>query len=117
MKFAGTLGLTLAVLFLGTAIAIECHSISQAQSTNVAHGSEGNDLLSPINMINPAPFLSEACAGIGLLILLVSRKYFPIRHRSSWRTNKLYKLSEPTFIRRESPIFALSLSQLGVSRT
>ncbi len=117
MKHVGTLVLALAVLFLATSVANRCHSTAHISTVNVAQQSLNQDLTAPDKALHPEPFLTDVCVGIGLLILLVSRKYSLIlKQKRSWIKDP-YKHFGPIFARPRELFFPLSLSQLGVSRT
>lgn len=117
-KYVGVLVLVLGVLFFGASVVGQCSSVSQVSAIDIAHPTHGYDLSPLSGTLQHNSHIVGACFGFVFLILMVGRKYYLAADKRNWSQARIsHFLFKPNLPRPPSLVFALSLSQLGVSRT
>ena len=118
VRIASAILLTLAFVSLGVSTSIECHKNSHANEIGIRHYASSNTNSNPVGGLHSESVLTDTCFGLILIILFASRKYLLSAKQPRFKGKRFIALHfQEFFTLLPARVFALTMPELGVSRT
>jgi hypothetical protein len=118
VRIASAILLTLTFVSLGVSTTIDCHKNSHANEIGSNHYSNLNTNSDPVSGLHRDSVLTDTCFGIVLFILFIGRKYLLSTKRPRFKSKKFVVLNfRESVTLVPARVFALTMPELGVSRT